>query len=243
MNAYESCCMQEATGETLRPGGFTLTQKAISFCGLTKQSKVLDLGCGMGATASYLYENYGINVVGIDPSPKLLGMAKAKNPFATFVLGKGESLPFEKESFECVIAECTLSLMNALHVSLKEVHRVLKKGGWFVITDVYAKNPEALKAMENFSLNSCMRGLHHLPLLQHELEMMGFEVMLVEDCSQLLKELMVKIIFSHGSMGAFWSKTLEDDTPQACCAFEQNLKACKPGYFMMIVKKGEKNNG
>lgn len=239
MNAYESCCMQEATGETLRPGGFTLTQKALSFCGLTEQSKVLDVGCGMGATASYLYENYGIKVVGIDPSSKLLGMAKAKNPSATFILGFGESLPFEKESFECVIAECTLSLMNALHVSLKEVHRVLEKGGWFVITDVYAKNPEALKPMENFSLNSCMRGLHHLPLLQHELEMMGFEVMLLEECSQLLKELMVKIIFSHGSMSAFWSKTLEGSAPQACCAFEENLKACKPGYFMMILKKGE----
>ncbi|MBE0495455.1 MAG: class I SAM-dependent methyltransferase [Campylobacterales bacterium] len=243
MNAYESCCMQEATGETLRPGGFTLTQKAVSFCGLTMQNKVLDLGCGMGATASYLHQNYGIKVVGIDPSSKLLGMAKAKNPFASFVLGKGEALPFEEESFECVLAECTLSLMNALHVSLQEVFRVLEKGGWFVITDVYAKNPEALKPMENFSLNSCMRGLHHLPRLQHELEMMGFEVMLLEDCSQLLKELMVKIIFSHGSMSAFWSKTLDGEMPHACCAFEENLKACKPGYFMMIVKKGEKNNG
>lgn len=241
-NAYESCCMQEATGETLRPGGFTLTQKAVSFCGLHKQSRVLDVGCGMGATASFLSQNYGIKTVGIDPSKKLLKIAKEKNPFATFVLGSGESLPFEKESFECVIAECTLSLMNALNVSLKEVYRVLEKGGWFVITDVYAKNPEALKQMKNFSLNSCMRGLHHLPLLQEMLEKEGFEVMLLEDCSSLLKALMVKIIFSHGSMNAFWSKTLEDETPHACCAFEQNLRECKPGYFMMIVKKGE-NHG
>lgn len=240
-NAYESCCMQEATGETLRPGGFTLTQKAVSFCGLTQQSRVLDVGCGRGATVSYLYENYGITAVGIDPSQKLLGIAKVKNPFATFVSGSGEALPFEKERFECVIAECTLSLMNTLHVSLQEVHRVLKKGGWFVITDVYAKHPDAIPTMENFSIHSCMRGLHHVPRLQEELEMMGFEVMLLEDCSQLLKELMVKIIFSHGSMNAFWSKTLEDETPHACCAFEQNLKACKPGYFMMILQKGERN--
>lgn len=241
MNAYESCCMQEATGETLRPGGFTLTQKALDFCALHAQSRVLDLGCGMGATASYLHENYGINVVGIDPSSKLLGMAKAKNPFATFVLGRGEALPFPKESFECVIAECTLSLMHDLHVSLQEVFRVLKTGGWFVITDVYAKNPHAIAQMEHLSLNSCMRGLHHLPLLQHELEMMGFKVMLMEECSSLLKELMVKIIFSHGSMGAFWSKTIEGSAPQACGAFEQSLRECKPGYFMMIVKKGERH--
>ena len=213
MNAYESCCMQEATGETLRPGGFALTQKAISFCALTNQSKVLDLGCGMGATVSYIYEKYGIRAVGIDPSEKLLRAAKAKNPLGTFVLGSGESLPFGTESFECVLAECTLSLMNDLHVTLQEVYRVLEEGGWFVITDVYAKNPQALSKIDNFSINSCMRGLHNLEVLQCELEALGFDVVLLEDCSQLLKELMVKIIFKHGSMGAFWKKTLNDETP------------------------------
>ena len=57
VNVYESCCMQEATGETLRPGGFKLTEQAVDFCALNEQSRVLDLGCGMGATASYLFQN------------------------------------------------------------------------------------------------------------------------------------------------------------------------------------------
>ena len=242
-NVYESSCMHEATGETLRPGGFNLTEKALNFCGLDKQTRVLDLGCGMGATTAYLAQNYGMNVVGLDPSVKLLALAKAKNPSATFVLGSGDSLPFDKESFECVLAECTLSLMNDLHVSLKEVYRVLEIGGWFVINDVYAKNPESLSAMDNFSMTSCMRGMHDLLSLKEMLEKVGFEIMLVEDCSQLLKELMVKIIFSHGSMGAFWGKTIEGGAPQMCCSFEQNIKQCKPGYFMLIAKKGDENNG
>lgn len=127
MNVYESSCMQEATGETLRPGGFKLTEKALNFCGLNEQTRVLDLGCGMGATAAYLFKNHGITVVGLDPSEKLLNIAKAKNPFMTFFFGSGDSLPFENESFECVFAECTLSLMHDLHVTLKEVNRVLKK--------------------------------------------------------------------------------------------------------------------
>jgi ubiquinone/menaquinone biosynthesis C-methylase UbiE len=233
--------MQEATGETLRPGGFTLTQKAIALCALASASKVLDLGCGMGATVSYMYEKYGIKTVGIDPSKKLLEAARIKSPFGTFILGSGESLPFERGSFECVIAECTLSLMESLHVTLQEVYRVLEERGWFVITDVYAKNPQAMSQIENFSINSCMRGLHDLGTLQSGLEALGFETVLLEDCSQLLKELMVKIIFTHGSMGAFWQKTLSDEMPQACSTFEQSLKLCKPGYFMMIVRKGKKN--
>ena len=242
MNVYESSSMQEATGDTLRPGGFTLTDKAVSFCALNQQMRVLDLGCGMGATASYLYQNHGMKVVGIDPSEKLLTIAKAKNPFATFVLGSGDALPFEQESFECVLAECTLSLMHDLHVTLHEVYRVLSNEGWFVINDVYAKNSETLREMDNFSITSCMRGMHDLPSLKEALETIGFEIMFLEDCSQLLKELMVKIIFSHGSMGSFWSKTLEGEETQTCCHFEQNIKQCKPGYFILIVKKG-KNNG
>lgn len=242
MNVYESSSMQEATGETLRPGGFKLTEQAVSFCALNEHDKVLDLGCGMGATVSYLFKNYAINVVGIDPSPTLLNRAKAKNPFATFVLGSGDALPFMNERFECVLAECTLSLMNDLHVTLCEVHRVLKKEGWFVMSDVYAKNPETLKEMDTFAITSCMRGMHDLPALKEALETMGFEIMLLEDCTFLLKELMVKIIFSHGSMGAFWSKTIEGEAPQTCCVFEENIKRLKPGYFMMIAKKGA-NNG
>lgn len=243
MNVYESSCMQEATGETLRPGGFKLTEQAVHFCALNKQMRILDLGCGMGATASYLYQKYGMKLVGIDPSSKLLDIAKAKNPLATFVRGSGDALPFEKECFECVLAECTLSLMNDLHVSLKEVYRVLEIGGWFVINDVYAKKPENLNAMDNFSMTSCMRGMHDLLSLKEMLETIGFKIMLLEDCSQLLKELMVKIIFSHGSMGAFWGKTIEGEKAQTCCSFEQNIKQCKPGYFMLIAKKGEANNG
>ena len=242
-NVYESAPMQEATGETLRPGGFKLTDQAVSFCALNEHDHVLDLGCGMGATVSYLHKNYAINVVGIDPSQKLLNMAKAKNPFGTFVEGSGDALPFMNESFECVLSECTLSLMNDLHVSLSEVYRVLKKEGWFVINDVYAKNPQTLKEMDNFAITSCMRGMHDLPVLQETLESMGFKVMLLEDCSQLLKELMVKIIFSHGSMSSFWSKTIEGEAAQTCCHFEANIKQCKPGYFMMIAQKGEAKNG
>lgn len=240
VNVYESCCMQEATGETLRPGGFKLTEQAVNFCALNKQTRILDLGCGMGATASYLYQKYGVKVVGIDPSSKLLDIAKAKNPFATFVSGSGAALPFENDHFECVLAECTLSLMNDLYVTLREVYRVLEKDGWFVINDVYAKNPEMLNAMDTFSITSCMRGMHDLFSLEEVLEKIGFEIMHVEDCSHLLKELMVKIIFSHGSMGAFWRKTIEGEVAQTCCSFEHNIKQCKPGYFMLIAKKGEK---
>ncbi|MEN6463527.1 MAG: DVU_1556 family methyltransferase, partial [Syntrophomonas sp.] len=156
-NAYESSCMKEIMGETLRPGGFSLTDRGVQYCNISPGDTVLDLGCGTGATVNYLYEKYHITAVGIDPSEKMIEAAKGNYGYADFFLGKGEELPFEDESFDCVLAECTLSLMDNLDSVIKQVYRILKENGWFVISDVYAKNPEAVIKLGNCSVNSCLR--------------------------------------------------------------------------------------
>lgn len=240
-NAYESDRVRKVLGETLRPGGFILTEVAANFCELSENNAVLDIGCGMGATIRYLYESRKIKAVGIDPSEKLLEIAKKEHEYADFVLGTGEKIPFEAEKFDGVFAECTLSLMDHLSRTLEEVHRVLKPKGWLVISDVYARNTNFLSNLEEFAANSCMRGLHDLDFLKQILERLGFKIMHVEDCSQLLKELFVKIVFSYGSMDVFWN--LSSDNCVDGCKFQELLKACKPGYFLMIAKKGETDHG
>ena len=233
-NAYESGCMKEVMGDTLRPGGFCLTDIAVRHCALTQKDAVLDLGCGRGATVNYLYEKYRIIAVGIDPSEKLIEEAKSRVGYGAFFLGKGEQLPFEKKSFNCVFAECTLSLMD-VDSAVKQVYRVLKEDGWFVISDVYAKNPEAAMKLQSFSINSCVRGMHDLNRLEDKLKHSGFDIVYLEDCSHYLKELLVKIGFSYGSMCEFWNAASEkcvngDD-------FYKTIKQCKPGYFLMIARK------
>lgn len=235
-NAYENSSMKEMLGETLRPGGFSLTEKSVQFCRLEPEDAVLDLGCGMGATVGYLYKNHGIKAAGVDPSEKLIGFAKDNYSFADFFPGTGENIPFAEDSFHAVFAECSLSLMKDLDISLKEVFRVLKKGGWLVISDVYARRPGNVKELKGISFNSCMRGLHDLEHLEKQLKELGFDIMLLEDCSDLLKSLMVKIVFSNGSMGAFWNKNTDNCT--GTFRFQEALKACKPGYFLMIARKG-----
>ncbi len=238
-NAYESHCMSDVMGQTLRPGGFTLTEKGVQYCKLSEKDLVLDLGCGMGATIGYLYEKHQIKAKGIDPSEKLLKIAKEKLVFSEFVLGTGNDLPYDVDSFHCVFAECTLSLMKDLNQTLSEVYRVLKNAGWFVITDVYAKNPTMVKELENYSFNSCIRGLHNLNELKEKLENKGFHIMIIEDCGDLLKELLVKIIFTYGSMDIFWSMATEHGDCNNGVKFQQMLKSCKPGYFMLIAQKRE----
>lgn len=239
-NAYESESMRDALGETLRPGGFLLTEMGVQTCNISPDDKVLDLGCGRGATVNYLYEKHGICATGIDPSEKLLDEARKQYKFADFYRGSGENLPFEKDSFSCVLAECTLSLMNP-DLALKQVNKVLKPNGWFIITDVYAKNPDAIDELNQFAMNSCMRGLHSLPNLSEKLTKENFETVLLEDCSHYLKELLVKITFSYGSMNAFWNAASHNCIDG--CDFQNVLKKCRPGYFILIARKAGTNHG
>lgn len=233
-NAYESENMRDALGETLRPGGFSLTEKAVCFCGLPAGARALDMGCGRGATVHYLKELHKIRAVGADPSQKLISEAAERYGKESFFLAKGEELPFLPESFDCVFAECTLSLMDT-NRALKQANRVLAGNGWLVVTDVYARNPEATGGLEPFAINSCMRGLHDLRQLEENLAENGFQTAFYEDCSELLKELLVKITFAYGSIGAFWNIAAQNCMDG--CAFHEALKKCKPGYFMLIARK------
>lgn len=236
-NAYESKHMRNVTGITLRPGEFILTDKAVEFCKFSSNNSIMDLGSGMGATVNYLYEKYGINAVGIDPSQKLIDIGIDKYKNINLIKGRGEQIPFQNESFDGVFAECTMSLMSDVNLVIEEVFRVLKNEGWFIITDVYAKNPQFTDQLNELSVNSCMRGLHNLELLKKALIKQGFKIMILEDCSDMLKALMVKIIFSYGSMSVFWNKASECSINRE--EFQKILKLCKPGYFIMIARKGE----
>lgn len=235
-NVYESEHMSCALGETLRPGGFELTDISTEFCKFLPKDTVLDIGCGRGNTVEYLEKKYLLNSFGIDPSKVLLRDGKNLNPKLKIKEGRGESIPFKDESMDGVFAECTLSLMDDLEKTIKESIRVLKKNGWFVITDVYARNPEFLDLMEEFSFKSCMRGLHDVDKLKAKLKDCGFEIVLFTDYTNLLKDLMVSIVFKYGSMNIFWSKATSCSTN--CLQFQQVLAKCKVGYFLLIAKRG-----
>lgn len=236
-NVYEKDTIAKVLGETLRPGGYDLTEKAIEYCNLSPKNKILDLGCGLGATIGYLLEKHNINAIGIDPSEKLLNMAKERYKLSDFFLGRGENLPFPDEIFDCIFAECTLSLMEDLDSVFKEVYRVLKKDSVFVISDIYANNPEYVEVLHNMPINCSLKGMHDINKLQENLSKKGFIIEYFEDYSYFLKSLLAQIVFSFGNMESFWSEVM--GSYNDVYSFQKTIKACKPGYFFMIAKKGD----
>ncbi len=105
----------------------------------------LDIGCGTGfavAEAARLAKNKG-RFFGIDLSDKMI--EKAKSNFSGrdnfhFMQADAESIPLDDDFFDVII--CTNSFHHYLHPdkAVKEMHRLLKKGGKACILDLTADN-------------------------------------------------------------------------------------------------------
>ena len=232
---YENEDMRKVTGDTLRPGGFFLTDRAMELCNFKTNDKLLDIGCGMGVTVDRLRNVFKMDAFGIDPSQKLLGLGREKYPNNEIKLGMGEEIPYKDLEFNGVFAECTMSLMQNIEKTIMESNRVLRRNGYFIVNDVYARSPEYLGEVQDYNISSCMRGLLDMDVLKKSIESSGYKITYLEDFTELLKQLMVKIIFKYGSMSMFWKVATNGCTN--CVDFEEKLKLCKPGYFLMIAKK------
>ena len=90
---------------------------------------VLDLGSGTGASYSDL-KNF--DVTALDPDEKMLSL----NNFKKKVVGIGEDLPFNENSFDNVLCCFVWRNMTDTEKALNEVYRVLKPGGKFILLDM-----------------------------------------------------------------------------------------------------------
>jgi ubiquinone/menaquinone biosynthesis C-methylase UbiE len=93
--------------------------------------RVLEVGIGSGLNLS-LYSPDVHQVIGLDPSPKLLKMAGRKERrglLVDFIEGSAEEVPLEKASFDTVVTTWTLCTIPDADRALREMRRVLKPGG------------------------------------------------------------------------------------------------------------------
>ncbi len=135
-------------------------------CGLVCPPKlegcrVLDLGCGSGRDVYALAQLVGPTgeVVGVDMTDEQLAIAEKHRAHHTQVFGfdnvkflhgyieRLEDLNLEPGSFDVIVSNCVVNLSPDKDAVMRGVHRLLKKGGEFFFSDVYADRrvPDAVR--------------------------------------------------------------------------------------------------
>ncbi len=132
---------QDKSVETVQDWEFTIKGLVAHLHG--SASRALDVGTGPGQLAFYLAQA-GIDVTGIDISPKMVETArkKARERMLSidFQTGDAEHLPFEANTFDVVVSRNLVWTLPAPETAMREWHRVLKPGGRIIISDGYWQN-------------------------------------------------------------------------------------------------------
>jgi ubiquinone/menaquinone biosynthesis C-methylase UbiE len=132
--AEDSCC--------LSCGG------AINYSKAEAGEVCVDLGSGRGTDVLRLAEEVGETgfVYGIDISDGMLKKAEStaaklgtKN--VNFIKTELDSLPIEDKTVDLVISNCTINHVADKQKVWNEIARILKRGGRFVVSDIYSSKP------------------------------------------------------------------------------------------------------
>ncbi|WP_419781256.1 DVU_1556 family methyltransferase [Maridesulfovibrio sp.] len=209
---WEKDILRDTAGNTLRPGGFSLTDRAVALTELSAEAKVLDMGCGLGATVEHLRTKYNFKACGMDYSPHQLAEAPAELPLAR---ADGSALPFADSSFDAIFCECVLSLMQDKEQTISEFKRVLKKDGKLIISDLYRRGSRQIQCLDG----SCANSPLYLGRIEQILRENDLYITAIEDYSRLLVELAAKLVFAGEKNPA---------AGQNCCD--------RPGYMLMIAE-------
>jgi ubiquinone/menaquinone biosynthesis C-methylase UbiE len=117
-----------------------LIEAFVRLSGLRPGARVVDLGCGSGAFTEEL-RAAGFSAVGVDISPKLVGLGRKKYAGLELIEGDVEALPFEPEMFDGVLLSGLVHHLPDPRRCVAETFRVLRSRGRFVAFDPNRLNP------------------------------------------------------------------------------------------------------
>ncbi|WP_319548369.1 DVU_1556 family methyltransferase [Desulfogranum marinum] len=229
---YLADSVREVLGKSLRPGGETLTRRMVSLVRPATGDLLLDAGCGAGASMMLLRESDTCRVVGIDFDQGLT--AEARNSGLNVAQADMAQLPLLSDTVDTVLCECAWNLTNKQQ-ALAEFFRVLRPGGLLALSDIYLRHLEGQQCKRAWPNRSCFFQATDLETVRGMVSRAGFEILQLEDHSQLLKKTAAEFVFAHGSLQGFWEAVM-GDSKQAKAACTASA-AARPGLFLLIGKR------
>src|SRR5437764_13907024 len=144
----------------IHPGGRASTEALLDKAGITVDSRVLDVGCGVGTTAVEIARHFGADVTAVDIAPLMLERAGANVRAAgvadqvSVVPGDILDLDYPDGTFDVVIAEAVTMFVNRPRAT-SALARVAKPDGRVLATEFFWRQPPTPEAKEIFLGQVC----------------------------------------------------------------------------------------
>jgi SAM-dependent methyltransferase len=116
-------------------GGLTAqtADALLDAAGVSSGTRLLDVATGPGFIAASAAAR-GAQVTGLDFSPAMIELARARHPLIEFREGDAEALPFDAASFDAVVMNFGMLHLARPDAAIAQAHRVLRPGGRFAFT-------------------------------------------------------------------------------------------------------------
>jgi len=218
-----ACCTPEGLTDSLKAMMANIHEEVSARyygCGLVapevlKGMRILDLGSGSGRDCYLLAQLVGEQgyVLGVDMTDAQLAVAnehidwhrqkfgyvQSNVEFKKGYIEKLDELDLADNSFDIVISNCVINLSTDKAAVLNEVHRVLKPGGEFYFSDVYADRRVPAELVDDPVLyGECLSGALYWNDFQNLAKQCGFaDPRLAEDRPLLIGHQKIEALIGH----------------------------------------------
>ena len=194
-------------GDSWHPGGLKLTSRLAESAGVGSNSRVLDIGSGLGASAAHLASTTGCTVTGVTleergvTAGRELALTQGASDRVAFVQGDVLQASLGSEQFDVAVAECVLSILPDKARALQHVKGLLVPGGRLAMTDVTVDGelPEQLQSL--LAVAGCVGGALPLAGYRELAEEAGLTVEQCEDlpetATNFIRDIMGKLMMAE----------------------------------------------
>jgi len=170
--------------------GLAATKELADQLDIGPETRVLDLGSGLGGSSRYLAARFGATVQGIDLTPSFVEASRfltercGLEDKVSAVCGDATALPFASASFDLVWTQHVAMNIGDRLALYSEAYRVLRPGGRLAIYDIVAGSGQPLLFPVPWAAEASSSFLVTPEAMLGTLRAAGFKQVLWEDKTQ-----------------------------------------------------------